>query len=256
MASSIFSFTSQGVGTLTGGASATDWIIGEATTTTATMVETNALFNDVLGTTTQAYGAPASTTTGALHSFTCTANEDMILTRLTARLSSGSGAKSCTIKSGSDTLATTVSISATVNQEWLFELSDYSRPLIAGETIDIEFGANLHTVTGQSTSGTLFDITSQEVPGDNSGYDAVIEATELGGSDIESIGVVCDKTDNETNPITYDVSSDNGSTFTTGLSLNRKNDITSTVGKVVILRFQIPADDTVELHGYCAKIKE
>ena len=182
--------------------------------------------------------------------------------------------------------------SGTTNQTTTFIKSDYSEMIVAGDsftvvsqTFNVQIknasgtviatkthsdtgGSNIRK-SGKSYTGTDFSMSSTYFPGNHgAAANGEIEFTPviLGvgvvqtnaqfseGDNITGIFATGRKDDDGTNLITYDVSSDNGSTYTTGLSLNEINTITSTEGNDLIVKFNIPANLDIKLYGYSLQV--
>ncbi len=234
----LFSFSSQTVCS-TGGGSGVDWFVAEATTDAATIIQTNPLFISKAGSTVQTYDAPAHST-NTFNDITCVANEDIFITRLKFTRTVA-GASNIVIKDASLNDLYNVVPPSSTNVDHILLPADYTRPILSGETFVIRVNTTIRTAPTQSTTGTLFDFTSQSVMSDYSGFDGIIEASSVSGGDIGSGFLYVQREDSDSNPVTYDVSTDNGSSFPdTGLTVDEVNNYTAN-GGIVIYKINIPA---------------
>lgn len=147
--------------------------------------------------------------------------------------------------------------------------SDYTAFLTAGETFTIRLNSSgIDTLyksnTNKSYSGTHFSYSSQSIAitsrngSTTTSYtyqaftDAVVETDVLtsSGDNINSFLVGIQSEEDDTTPITISASSDNKSTWTTGLSPDEINELTSTLGNQFALRFHIPGNASSKLYGY------
>jgi hypothetical protein len=220
---------------------------------------------------TDSYGA--TTTSSSPNSITCTANKDDIYITSHTFYTAQTGnvpVYDVSIVQGGSTLATTRVTCGTGNFTATFTKGDYSSLIQTGTfTIQLTMytGAddsirptNPFTAT---TGGLLFDITSQYGTGKSDGTyainavqdtqydDAFVQTEELtsSGDNITDIFMTAQYTV-DTTDLTYDASVDGGSTYTTGLSYNTINSITSTAGNQLILKHNIPGEAGAKLYGY------
>ncbi len=168
---------------------------------------------------------------------------------------------------GAELLATKVQDPAVDNQVETvnFVMSDYTRLLGSSETgyITVSHGVRVRYNASISVSPTGITVTSQPMCADigattsNFGYTSVTitagvvetDALTSTGDNITSIFMSA-QTEVDTTDLTYDVSVDNGSTWTTGLSYNTINQITSTAGNQLIIKHNIPGEVDAKLYGY------
>jgi len=171
------------------------------------------------------------------------------------------------IKEGATTLLTDTGVvlgsgsSKTVN----YNYSDYLRPIAAGQSFTIEFtrtsGSGTIYYNSGSYSGTSFDIDSNKLAGADgrvsftpidTSSSVIVQTNELTstGNNINSIGIYAQNANDGTNLITFDASVDGGSTYTTGLSLDRYHSITSTAGNQLIIKFNLPGDTDIKFYGF------
>jgi len=121
-----------------------------------------------------------------------------------------------------------------------FAITDYSRALIIGETITLNFSNNLYYQDSRSYDGTIFDITSQRVPANNltGGSNIVFTECEYVTQKIKvnfptvtgtvtSVMLVTNKPNFETgSSVNFNIT--DGTDTMTGLEENEKNTLTLT----------------------------
>ena len=223
-------------------------------------------------------GSPETKTTtindGTDLSFTVTctaATRGYISEIICSKAAAGTTSVTVNIKnSGGTTIATkTNGAVPTTGATFTFTTSDYSELIESGTfSIQIVGSANLTTQSGQSYSGTNFSYTSQKVAGQNAGSAGSIQFTDAvyanslvqtnaltsTGDDIDSVSIAVNRDWDGTTDITYDASSDGGSTYTTSLALDVRNTLTSTLGNDLIIKFNLPGNASTKLYNYSGSI--
>jgi hypothetical protein len=165
---------------------------------------------------------------------------------LDCQVGSGSASASIIIKAGSTTVYTqATSGNSSLSAE--YEIVDVDVAAITGvQDLVIEASGSASSSGSQHSHGrTTFYI-------DNIGEDTLYNS-----SSIIQTGTLMTATENITHvyatykgttpsntTLTYDVSSDNGSTYTTGLSFNRVNKLTSTVGTQLVMKINLANSST------------
>ena len=213
--------------------------------------------------------APSTDNNGVGNPYTisCTANTTGIITKVELDADGSDGTTTVTISQGGTTLATKTA-SNSGQYAVSFTEVDYLDKISSGTftiSISIAGGATNTTIrnTSASYAGTDFSYSGQTVPGATSGssdidfsdvtYSSKIVQTETlfsSGTTIDSIIMTSRKSDDGTNVITYDASSDNGSTYVTSQSLDTINSLSANNGNQLIVKFNIPGDSDAKLYGY------
>lgn len=214
--------------------------------------------------------APSNTTVQTITT-NCTAISEGIISSIRCYNSITGSNVTATISQGGTVASKVQAVSSGAVFTISFSSSDYSALLQPGAftiTLHSSAGSTLSQGNSGSFSGTYFSFSAQNVPADSpssgiasftytqtSFADSVVETNQLtnGGSNIKSVFLTVQDEDDGTDKLTYDVSSDNGSTYTTGLSPNQLNSITSTQGNQLIIKLNIQGQIESKLYGYAYK---